>query len=62
VECALRREESRGAHYRTDYPAADPTWQRRSFVTLDDLERGAPIKEKPSPTVLTKTADAGERA
>lgn len=62
VECALRREESRGAHYRTDYPAADPTWQRRSFVTLDDLERKAVIMEKPSPTVLTKTADAGERA
>jgi L-aspartate oxidase len=28
AEAALIREESRGAHYRTDYPAARDTWRR----------------------------------
>ena len=26
AECALIREESRGAHYRSDFPAEDPAW------------------------------------
>src|SRR2546423_3647339 len=33
---ALRREETRGGHYRVDYPVADPAQQRRTFLTLDD--------------------------
>jgi L-aspartate oxidase len=33
--CALERRESRGAHYRTDYPQArEPV---RTFVTLAEL-------------------------
>ncbi len=31
---ALARQESRGSHYRTDFPAADPAWQRRLMLTL----------------------------
>ena len=32
ARAALRREESRGAHYRTDYPARDDErWKRRAF-------------------------------
>lgn len=28
LRCALERKESRGAHYRDDYPEKDPAWQR----------------------------------
>jgi L-aspartate oxidase len=33
---AWRRRESRGAHFRSDYPAADPAQAHRSFITLDE--------------------------
>ncbi len=33
---ALRREESRGGHRRSDYPEAREEWQRRTFITLDE--------------------------
>jgi L-aspartate oxidase len=39
AECALRRRESRGAHYRTDYPEPKAEFQRRSSITLPGLER-----------------------
>ena len=31
---ALKRTESRGGHYRSDYPTADPVWRHRTFMTL----------------------------
>lgn len=38
---ALRREESRGVHYRTDFPRRDDAhWRRHQTLTQDDL-RGA---------------------
>jgi L-aspartate oxidase len=36
---ALRREESRGAHDRTDFPRPDPVFAARSFLTLDRIGR-----------------------
>lgn len=34
---ALRRRESRGSHFREDYPADDPALARRSLVTPSDV-------------------------
>lgn len=33
VEAAWRRQESRGAHYRTDYPTPAPAWRRHIVMT-----------------------------
>ena len=35
---ALNRTESRGGHFRTDFPAPDPRWARRTLMTLDQAE------------------------
>ncbi|MEK8227640.1 hypothetical protein NKG05_18265 [Oerskovia sp. M15] len=34
TEAALLRDESRGGHFRTDFPAVEPTWARRIEITL----------------------------
>jgi L-aspartate oxidase len=34
ARCALAREESRGAHFRTDFPAKRPAYARHSVITV----------------------------
>ncbi len=50
---ALNRKESRGGHYRTDFPAANPALAHRTFITLTDLDaRDAAPRAPASPAAL----------
>ncbi len=40
---ALWREESRGGHFRTDFPEQEPTWQKHSIQSLDGEIRSAQL-------------------
>lgn len=40
--CALNREESRGGHFRTDFPEESAAWKRRTLVTLAQAEAAIP--------------------
>ena len=47
VQTMLRRQESRGGHFRTDYPASSPAFARRMTITLEEARRlagGSPSK------------------
>ncbi|MBV8197721.1 MAG: L-aspartate oxidase, partial [Candidatus Eremiobacteraeota bacterium] len=37
AEAALERRESRGSHYRSDYPTTDEAFAKRSFTRLRDV-------------------------
>jgi L-aspartate oxidase len=43
LKSALFRTESRGGHYRADYPQTDPNWQAHTIVTGQTWQRSEPI-------------------
>ncbi len=45
---ALLRQESRGAHFRTDFPDSDPAW-RRVIAQQAEMPRETPAVNNPSP-------------
>ena len=38
IECALRRTETRGVHYREDFPNSDPAWRRHLTIQRTDQQ------------------------
>lgn len=49
---ALQREESRGGHYRTDFPDEKDEWKHRTFITLKEAEEKiSEITGKASPSI-----------
>jgi len=46
---ALARTESRGGHYRSDFPHADPAWRHRTFMTLAEADYIGEAKPAPAP-------------
>jgi len=56
---ALERRESRGGHYRSDFPAPDPAWQRRLYLTAAP---DGSARFEPAEMVSPALAAAGARS
>lgn len=46
LNSARFRTESRGGHYRSDYPNADPGWQVHTLVQGNQWQRSAPLTDR----------------
>ena len=53
IAAAHRREESRGAHFRSDFPSSSSAWNRRLF-----WRNGIPVDGPPHPETAARTASA----
>ncbi len=63
LRSAAHRTESRGAHYRTDYPETDPEWQRNVLAVADDHDEMTLATREPgdpSPEVQAALDDGYE--
>jgi succinate dehydrogenase / fumarate reductase flavoprotein subunit len=49
VRGAMERKESRGAHWRQDFPNKDEQWSRRNLITYKDASGAMKIKTMPVP-------------
>lgn len=62
ASCALARNESRGGHYRSDYPLTDPKLAHRTFVRLNQagniepLVAGPKSRRNPNPALVSQPA------
>jgi L-aspartate oxidase len=45
MRSALFRTESRGAHYRSDFPDTDPNWQLHTMIEGEEIRRSAMIEQ-----------------
>jgi L-aspartate oxidase len=50
---ALMRKESRGGHYRSDFPATDKAQVHRTFMTLSDLGKNAQLRPSSASDALS---------
>lgn len=59
---SLAREESRGAHYRTDHPRADPTMERRMMWTFEPDGDASPLRPAGSEPLFRQASSRQEIA
>ncbi len=54
---ALRREESRGAHFRSDFPGSAPAWRFRQFLEVEISGASVAVRFAPPPDAPSDDAE-----